>query len=159
MEKTRRPVRSGDVSRAVATRQLKFLMKKYDGICQYCLKKIPAGLQTREHIKRLIDGGTSEMSNLTLACERCNYDANHQAHYIRVVTDGIQDCIQRNIEGLPIVGRGRISHRERVADTWPILIEKAIFGTLRRQQVGAKLVAAPPGGVECSSIVTKKLRK
>lgn len=158
MEKTRRPVRPGDVSRAVAAKQLKFLMTKYDGTCQYCLKKIPAGLQTREHIKRLIDGGTSDMDNLTLACLSCNQNAGTRAHYIKIVNTGIQETIQRIIKGEPVLGKSLISQRERIADIWPLLIEKAIFGTIRRQEIGAKLVAAPPPSVECSSVLTKKLR-
>lgn len=151
-------VRPGDVSPSKARRQLRYLMTKYNGICQYCFKKIPSGLQSREHIKRLIDGGTSDMDNLTLACMPCNSDANERAEGIKRNTEGIQECLERRAKGLPIVGPAKVSHRERIADTWPILIGKGIAGTIRRQQIGAVLVAGAPGTVECSSTTTKKLR-
>lgn len=152
-------VRPGDVSRSVAAKQLKALMKKYNGICQYCFKKIPAGLQTREHIKRLIDGGTSDISNLTLACSSCNSENNAIQEDIVRITKSIQECIERQIKGLQVVGLSKVGCGEYPADTWPILIRKAIIGTVRRQAVGAVIVAAPPKGVECSSLATKKIRR
>jgi hypothetical protein len=45
--------------------------------CEYCLSqsKISADIFVMEHIIPLIKGGTSDLENLALACQRCN---NHK---------------------------------------------------------------------------------
>lgn len=53
-----------------------YLLEKWDRQCTYCLKKdLP--LQV-EHIHPRAKGGSNRISNLTLACEKCNTDKGTQ---------------------------------------------------------------------------------
>lgn len=141
--------RPGDVSERVAARQLKYLIEKYNGICQYCFKKTPPGQATREHKIRLVDGGTSDLSNLTLACKKCNNDENNDLEMRLRIAENIRNTIARQASGLPVTVGSSSGNSKLVADTWSILIEKGIKGTIRRQQLGIILVSGAPSSVEC----------
>lgn len=146
-------VRAGDVPYEQRKEQLQYLIKKYDRICQLCFKEVPTGQATREHIVRLIDGGTSDMSNLTLACMKCNFKANDQHTREMMPALRLRACIERQKAGLPVVAIAAARTRgQNVADTWPILIEKGIRGAIRRQQLGVQLVSGPPPGPHFSSL-------
>jgi 5-methylcytosine-specific restriction endonuclease McrA len=64
--------RSRDRLRKQAHRRISIeqLVEKFNGICQECLK--PVKIPTRDHIIAIADGGTSDISNIQLACSRCN---------------------------------------------------------------------------------------
>lgn len=53
----------------IATRRV---YKKYKGICQYCLQKIPLELATKDHVVPKDSGGPDEEYNIVLACKPCN---------------------------------------------------------------------------------------
>ncbi len=68
-----------------------YLLEKWKRMCAYCGKKdVP--LQV-EHITPRANGGTERLSNLTLACERCNQAKGAQD--IRVFLAGKPDVLQR----------------------------------------------------------------
>lgn len=146
-----------DVNPRTATRHLRLLMKKYDGICQFCLKKIPLGLATREHIKRLADGGAPGMSNLTLACKPCNSKNEEIQHLIARITVWIKECIERQAAGAPAVAIGSGSPNY-MAPTYPELIRKGIQATIIRQTKGAPIAGGYLKYLNCSSTRTKKER-
>lgn len=146
-------VRAGDVGRTAAKKQLIALIKKYERICQYCFKKIPSGQATRDHIKRLADGGSNDMSNLTLACRKCNNDKETP----RVISEQISRTIQRQMLGVRTVGSDP-SDRVRVCPSWNTIIRIGISGTIRRQQLGSRLVSSAPGDIMYSLVVSKKGR-
>ena len=51
---------------------LKYLYKKYGGMCQICGNQFPQGKLTIEHIKPKSKGGDNDYFNLTLTCMKCN---------------------------------------------------------------------------------------
>jgi 5-methylcytosine-specific restriction endonuclease McrA len=48
------------------------LFKRDDYICLYCGERFPEPLLSRDHVRPLSQGGTSQWSNLVTACLRCN---------------------------------------------------------------------------------------
>ena len=51
---------------------LKYLFKKYRGVCQICGKQRPLSMMTVEHILPKSKGGDGDYYNLTLTCQPCN---------------------------------------------------------------------------------------
>ncbi len=51
---------------------LKYIYKAYNGVCQYCLSKIPYTQATKDHIYPKSKGGPNCTTNLILACKKCN---------------------------------------------------------------------------------------
>lgn len=51
---------------------LKYLYKKYRGVCQICGKKRSYNMMTLEHILPKSKGGGGDYYNLTLTCQPCN---------------------------------------------------------------------------------------
>lgn len=51
---------------------LKYLYKKYEGLCQICGEHFPQNKLTIEHIKPKSKGGDNDYFNLTLTCVKCN---------------------------------------------------------------------------------------
>ena len=51
---------------------LRSLYSIYKGTCQYCLKKIPFCVATKDHVHPKSKGGTNDGFNLVLACRDCN---------------------------------------------------------------------------------------
>lgn len=51
---------------------LKYLYKKYEGLCQICGNHFPQNQLTIEHIKPKSKGGDNDYFNLTLTCVKCN---------------------------------------------------------------------------------------
>lgn len=50
----------------------KQLYQRFGGVCMWCKKHIPFNRSSVEHIVPLSAGGTSDPSNLGLACKKCN---------------------------------------------------------------------------------------
>lgn len=147
--------RSSDVSYEELKVQLRYLIKKYNRICQFCFTEIPKGRATREHIERLADGGTSDLDNLTLSCFQCNLNRNDDAIRVEFISLHIKETIERQALGLPVVGKAPLN-TTTVADTWPILITKGIKGTIRRQQISVHLVTRPPGSVQYGTFTGRR---
>lgn len=147
--------RALDVNPKTATRHLRNLMKKYNGICQFCFKKIPAGLATREHIKRLADGGSPGLSNITLACRPCNQNNEKIQYLLARITVWIQECIERQSQGLPPVA----ASSGNAAPTYREMIKKEIQATIIRQIKGAPIAGGGPKYLNWSSVRTKKERE
>jgi 5-methylcytosine-specific restriction endonuclease McrA len=51
---------------------LRYLYKKYKGICQICGKQMSQKKMTIEHIKPKSKGGGNDYYNITLTCVKCN---------------------------------------------------------------------------------------
>lgn len=94
--------REGDLSSRMAADQLSRIYFKYHGICQICWNFCLYKEASREHVKPLWQGGTSEDDNIVLAHKRCNEGINH-------VTTGIKATIRRQKNGYHIVAQRRAS--------------------------------------------------
>jgi hypothetical protein len=62
----------------------KAVQERAKNCCEYCLSqsKISADTFVMEHIIPLIKGGTNDLENLALACQRCN---NHKFTFTRAI--------------------------------------------------------------------------
>lgn len=69
---------------------LRKLYRHYNGICQYCLEKIPYELATQDHWFPKHKGGTNHDFNLVLACKSCNGKKSNKFPYYNVLNQPVK---------------------------------------------------------------------
>ena len=57
------------------------ILKRTDGLCAHCGKKLNADNMTVEHIIPLYKGGKDDKYNIIALCEKCNKDKNNYTVY------------------------------------------------------------------------------
>ena len=58
--------------RSTTTPSVKYLYKRYKGVCQICGEKKPINVMTLEHIEPKCKHGSDEWNNITMTCLPCN---------------------------------------------------------------------------------------
>lgn len=80
------------------TINLRQLYHVYDGVCQYCLKKIPYTQATRDHLLPRSKGGGNHDDNIVLSCKKCNTKKSNKFPYFNIHGSEVRPRMLNDIE-------------------------------------------------------------
>lgn len=80
------------------TINLRQLYHVYDGLCQYCLKKIPYTQATRDHLLPRSKGGGNQDDNIVLSCKKCNSKKSNKFPYFNIHGSEVKPRILNDID-------------------------------------------------------------
>lgn len=79
----------GIVDRPPSSRQVAALWSFFDSKCCYCGTPIERSSRRghRDHLLSASEGGTNDLSNIVLACSRCNGDLKRDKSWLEILTE------------------------------------------------------------------------
>lgn len=112
------PTHISNCRESISPNSVQGIYNLYNGICEFCGKKIPLSEATRDHYFPQAKGGANEIFNLVLACKKCNGEKGDQ--YPWPNHEGEEPRIR-----IPLRGNLRMPYGLKMREEWKQFLYRA----------------------------------